>query len=465
MPRSPSRVFSLLWSGLAISLASSGAAAQAQPWVRVPVPGAPTGITAFIDVNVVPMDTERVLPHQTVLVSGGWITALGPVKQVQVPAGAMRINGQSRYLLPGLADMHSHVGYQDGPCADLENNLFKLLAAGVTTIRNMDHMPTWCSQVVQFKARAEAGEVWSPRIYTSGPWYPWTEDIRSRVQAQSILKRKRKGRPMPLTLEEIAGYVASIKPESVATYVAAYKAAGYDFIKPYIETPEVFDSLLAVGRRLGLPVAGHVPHSLRTHPVPYSVSIEHALTGGMRSIEHLGGYYEHLNSKHAVASKGNDMSALQRQLDSAKPTIAALVGATKRAGAWNCPTLQAISMFSTINNPLVKALQDSGAGLLLGLHLFAPSEELQEFVRAGLTPYQALVTGTRNPAVYFGTLDSSGTIAVGKRADLVLLQGNPLQDVGHTARPVGVMLGQRWLDRAEIDARLTDMQAAGARGP
>ena len=89
---------------------------------------------------------------------------------------------------------------------------------------------------------------------------------------------------------------------------------------------------------------------------------------------------------------------------------------------------------------------------------FAVPRELAALVRAGLTPYQALVTGTRNPAEYFGTLDSAGTVAVGKRADLVLLAGNPLADVRHTAHPAGVMFGGRWLPRAEIDRRLAALE-------
>ena len=124
---------------------------------------------------------------------------------------------------------------------------------------------------------------------------------------------------------------------------------------------------------------------------------------------------------------------------------------------------------------MVKALQDSGAGLLLGTDAvdlvpnlmpgFAVHRELQALVRAGLTPYQALRTGTYNVAEYFGTLDSTGTIAVGKRADLVLLGGNPLADIHQTMQPAGVMLGGRWLAREEIDRRFAVMLSAPARAP
>jgi imidazolonepropionase-like amidohydrolase len=85
---------------------------------------------------------------------------------------------------------------------------------------------------------------------------------------------------------------------------------------------------------------------------------------------------------------------------------------------------------------------------------FSLQRELQAFVTAGLTPYQALVASTRNVARYFGTLHESGTVAVGKRADLVLLRGNPLQDIAQTQAPAGVMVNGRWIARAEIDERL-----------
>ena len=85
-------------------------------------------------------------------------------------------------------------------------------------------------------------------------------------------------------------------------------------------------------------------------------------------------------------------------------------------------------------------------------------DELDALVRAGLTPYQALVTGTRNAAAYFGTLSESGTVAVGKRADLVLLDGNPLIEISNTARIAGVVSRGRWFARADLDRRIeTDM--------
>lgn len=120
--------------------------------------------------------------------------------------------------------------------------------------------------------------------------------------------------------------------------------------------------------------------------------------------------------------------------------------------------------FIALRRRLIRALHDGGAGLLLGSDApqvwnvpgFSIHRELATYVAAGLTPYAALATGTRNVAAHFGTLDRAGTIEPGKRADLVLLDGNPLQDIANTSRIAGVMIGGRWLSKREIDERLQE---------
>jgi hypothetical protein len=144
--------------------------------------------------------------------------------------------------------------------------------------------------------------------------------------------------------------------------------------------------------------------------------------------------------------------------------VPALVATLKRAGVWITPSLQCMeSVHPYIRGDalarLVKALQDADVKMLLGgddgaLSLTSVHGELIAMVRAGLTPYQSLLTGTRNVAEYFHLLDSAGTVAVGKRADLVLLSGNPLENIRHTLEPAGVMIAGRWFDRAALDQRL-----------
>jgi imidazolonepropionase-like amidohydrolase len=395
---------------------------------RPPIPGAPSGVTAFENVSVIPMDSERVLTGQTVLIKGGWITALGPTSQILVPAGATRIDASGLYLIPGLSDMHAHLimaldGQNSFDATDMDDYarrlLFRWLAYGATTIRVLDYRwPTWGPEELQLKARQAAGEILSPRIYNSGPWGPLAY-INVSDSGSGPQLRSTDGQDIPSS--------PPLRLDSIASYLAAFKAAGYDFIKPYNETPIVLDSLVTAARRLGIPVSGHIP----------SVSIKHAIEEGYTGIE------------HPITEWGVHS-------DSSMRVIAELMHSH---GVWNCPTLahyQGAVLGHQHGGPgawaryrrSVKILQDAGVGLLLGtdnpagigLHL-----ELQALVEAGLTPFQALTTGTRNVAKYFGTLDKSGTVTVGKRADLLLLKGNPLVDIHNTTAISGVMLGGRWL--------------------
>jgi imidazolonepropionase-like amidohydrolase len=437
------------------------------------VPGAPAGVAAFVDVNIVPMDRERVLHKQTVLVEGGRITALGPRGKVKVSAGALRIDGKGKYLLPGLADCHFHVpvnSWTVDTARYLEHRLLAWLAVGVTTVRAVD----WASEVGPFvltlRARAAAGELVSPRIYTSGRLWP------------RLAPRDRSGRSQQ----------ALTRPAEVAAQVAAYKAQGYDFLKFHgevdVTTPQgraVWDSLAAAARREGLPIVGHVPSAPQAGvqaSVQAGVSewfVRH-LTD-FRSIEGLEAYTPHL--------------LLDEPDDS--PRVAAkraeLVAAMKHAGVWSCPTVgmyvdgrntpnafeqappgisapawTALRRQALRQRALVKALHEAGTGMLLGTVGSFNSYinlELRSLVAAGLTPYQAWVTATRNMAAYLGTLAESGTVAVGKRADLVLLDDNPLQAVQEQPRLAGVMLGGRWLTREELDRRLAELKSTGAAPP
>jgi imidazolonepropionase-like amidohydrolase len=394
--------------------------------------GAADEVTAFVDVSVVPMDTDRVLSHQTVVVSGGRISAMGPVGRVTVPGNAVRIDGAGKYLTPGLADMHVHLNGINPfgnvliqyDTADAERRLLRWVARGITTVRNMD----WGgAKTINFgamgatlkldpsiglylRSQVAAGQLIGPRIYTSGEWGPYTHSFRHDGP-----------------LDSVAIHAAAV---GTARALVRYKAAGYDFIKVHEERGEVLDSISAVSHRIGIPFVGHMeePNGLAR-----------AIQLGYRSVEHLSAYAEIGESEAAV----KDAAAV-----------------TRRAGLWNCPTADL-----NTNPALVNALQEAGAPLLLGSDTpFSPGAftELQALVKDGLTPYQALVAGTRNVALFFGTLAETGTISVGKRADLVLVAGNPLEDVNHMAQPLGVVLAGRWFSRAEL-ARLLAVPTPAVR--
>jgi imidazolonepropionase-like amidohydrolase len=389
-------------------------------------------VTAFVDVNVVPMDTERVLAHVKVLVRGGRIAAVG--KEVALPDDALRIEGRGRYLMPGLADMHVHNWYQE------EHLLF--LANGVTTIRNMWGTP----MQRKWQGEIEAGTRLGPSLHTTGP----------------ILDGARATWP---------GSTIVTTVDAARAAVRRIKAEGYPSLKVYNALRgDVYGALVAEAHDQGLRVAGHVPRA---------VGIEGALAAKQDSIEHLEGYLDLDEKAHAkfarkTAETGSwncvtlvvYWSHLRWDELPDRPEmkyVPAPLRATWKAMTKQRPDAKHLERLRRLRHrsrAMTKALHAAGAKLLLGTDCATPfiiagwsvHRELQLLVEAGLTPYEALRAGTVDAAAYLG--DDFGTVLVGQRADLVLVEANPLDDVKNAARRVGVMVRGRWLPAAELQKRL-----------
>jgi len=451
-------------AALALIVSPAGAASPpAAPAMRADV-------YAFVGVNVIPMDRERVLEDQTVIVEDGRIIRIGPADQVEVPAGAERIDGAGRYLIPGLGEMHAHVP-PEGTRAQMERVLFLYLSNGVTTARGMLGQPAHLT----LRADIEAGDVLSPRLYTSGP--------------------SLNGNSIPSV-------------DSAEAAVRHQKAAGYDFMKIHPGlTRDEYDAIAAVGSELGLKWAGHVPAD---------VGLRRALQVGQASVDHLDQYVEAILRDGVEPIPGFFGLAVVGQVDESK--IQDVARATAEAGVWNVPTQSLIVKMALPDDPeqmarrpemryvsqqqveqwvgskrniienaaydpemarrlvdvrrkLIKALNDAGAGMLLGSDApqvfqvpgFSIHDELRGVVDSGVSEYDALVMGTVNVARYFDALDEFGTVEEGKVADLVLLEANPLADIANVADRAGVMVRGRWLGEAEIQERL-EMIAAEYAG-
>lgn len=425
-----------------------------------------TQVAVFEQVSVVPMDRERVLADRTVIVRDGRIAEIGASGAVTVPAGATRIDGRGKFLIPTLAEMHAHVPVER---EQAERVLFFYVANGIGTIRSMLGDPSHFA----LRNRARRGEIVAPTMYLSGPSF--------------------NGQTAPT-------------PDAAAARVIEQKKAGYDLLKIHPGVPrDAFDGLAKTADAQGIRFAGHVPEA---------VGLARALEAKYWTIDHLDGYIEALAKTGAPAGQLFGINLVD-QVDEAR--IRPLVERTKAAGTWMVPTqilienwygpdevntmrkwpemqyvsadeagqwmavkqknLQAYSAdhrqkYIALRRRLIKALHDGGVGVLLGSDApqtwnvpgFSIHREIATYVAAGLTPYQALVTGTRAVAEHLGTSTSAGTIDVGKRADLVLLDGNPLQEIGNTSKIAGVMIGGRWLPKSEIDKRLYASRAsAGTR--
>jgi hypothetical protein len=436
----------------------------------------PTEPTLAIEhVAVIPMDREVVLADQTVIVVDGRITALGAAAEVTVPDGATRIDGRERFLMPGLADMHVHVWD--------ENDLYLFVANGVTTVRNMFGAPLH----LDWRTRIEADALLGPRIYTAGPIVD--------------------GEPAVWP-----GSVELTDPDEADAVARAQKDAGYDFLKPYSRlTRENYDALIVAGKKVGLPLMGHTPVAL---------TLTDVIDAGQTTIEHLDGFSEaaqRADSPFPTVDSRTDIPAWKSIDDARLPVIA---NAMRDANVWNCPTLVVLQKWSqgdeaaallarpemryvspfmranwSPSSPMnylarlpasyvtaahealpfqqkaVRALRDAGAGILAGTDMgnpfviagFALHEELAYLVGAGLTPYEALRAATIDAARCMDAENEWGSIAVGRRADLVLLDANPLDDVAHAKRRIGVVLRGRWLSedamRAELEKRAESFEA------
>jgi imidazolonepropionase-like amidohydrolase len=423
-------------------------------------PDAQSVTTAFVGVSVIPMDKEAVVADQTVVVHDGRIESIAPAAKAQVPAGAARVDGKGKFLMPGLAEMHAHIPGGNAPDSAVERTLFLYAANGITTIRGMLGDP----RHLTYRARAARGEIVSPLIYTSGPSFN--------------------------------GKSASTREMAVEA-VIAQKKAGYDLLKIHPGVPrDVFDALAAKADELKIPFAGHVPAA---------VGLMRALEAKFASIDHLDGFVEAL-TKDPSAPSAFFGTNLMNDVDESK--FPGLVSAAKAAGVWQVPTqvlldnlLNDMSIEELARRPeieymppetiknwigqkekflqisqaerakllglrrrFIKALFDAGVPFALGSDApqfwnvpgFSAHRELRSMVDAGLTPYQALRTGTANVGVYFKTESTTGTLAAGKRADLLLLDANPLQNIDNSLKIAGVMVNGRWLSKAEIDKRLAE---------
>jgi imidazolonepropionase-like amidohydrolase len=435
------------------------------------------GATAFIAVSVVPGDRPRLKHDQTVVVEGGRIVRMGPAAKVRVPEAAVRVDGKGKYLMPGIGDMHGHLWREGWPEQGLPLSLKLNVANGVTTVREMWGTP----KQIAVRDRINRGEVLGPRTFVYGP------------------AMNRETTPTPEVAEQ---------------QVREFKKAGYDGLKINEGlTVATYEAIARTAKELKVPFAGHVPNA---------VGLKRALAAGQKSIEHFDGYIEALagddlagesfeGPKPPPSENSIFLAArplLLARVDEAK--IAQLVSATRRAGAVNVPTVfiwqtlfNDLKVDSLRNLPelkywppglvqrwvqqqtkqparpeadlkklmglrdrLLKQLADGGTGVLIGSDApgrfcvpgFSMRTEAEALAKRGMTPAQVVRAATIDVARYFGIEKDSGTVAVGKRADLILADGNPLEDVANIFRTSGVMVNGRWLPRAELDQMLSEIE-------
>ncbi len=422
----------------------------------------------FEQVQLIDVVNGRVAEPADLAVSQGRILAAG-----DEPDEAVRIAAAGKYLMPGLAEMHAHVPPARVGEQQIRDTLVLYLAHGITTIRGMLGEP---SHLV-LRQQLAAGEVVGPRLITSGP------SFNNRTIAS---------------------------PAAAAERVRSQVEAGYDLLKLHPGLwPDAFAAIAETADALGMAYSGHVS---------VAVGLDRVLASRQGSIDHLDGYGQQLvPPDHALYGTDPGLFAVKLVEGMDPDRIPELARRTAESGIANVPTQSLIEnwaigdvdalmarpamrwipqatqaqwregidriragtsaeqgeRFVEIRRALIQALQEAGALLLLGADapqiLNVPGDaihhELETYVASGLSPAEALASGTINVARYLDQADRYGCLQPDCVADLVLLNANPLEDIRNSRAIEGVMRAGRWFDRETLDRMLEEVAARAMGKP
>ena len=434
-----------------VLLTSQGASAQTA--------ADPALAHAFVGVDVVDVEHGVVIPDQTVVVEGDRIAAVGPRSATRVPPGARTIDGAGRYLMPGLIDAHVHFAGENRA-----GDLALYLGNSVTTIRNMN--ATSAPAIMDWQREVVAGERLGPTILTTGP-----------------------------TVRQLADSAAAER------VVREHVVIGYDAIKVYSGVDSAsYRILMRRAAEAGVPVVGHVP---------VQVGVLGAVTAGQRTLEHA----EDLMQVHAANQPDTTrlpslIAALRRAPDvCVVPTLVVfanvdrhlaqfphlyelmareqlafvdaslrsawapannsyvqrLAGDTARAAQLARRTAEQLAfmkqMVGAMHAAGVRIVAGSDANVPHTVPGFSLEEELHHLTSAGLTRADALRSATTTAAACLGMAAEVGAVRPGLRADLVLLEANPLENLDALQRRVGLMARGRWLTDEELMRRMAERPA------
>ena len=408
----------------------------------------PTAQLALRHVSVIDGSGAPVRPDVTILVAGELIDRIGPSTSLPVPHGAQIVDASGTFAVPGLADMHIHLGSLGG-----EPALERLAASGIVSVRDM---ATPVEEILRLRERANLVGSGLPRVVAAGP--------------------KLEGGPLPFEHPLVRSLATPVEARQA---VCDLQALGVDFIKvgDTLSAPQ-HAAIAGEAKRLGIPFAGHLSAF---------VGAVEAAQAGQRSFEHFGGatlhgvliacstkevelrsFVESLTVDVMIGKRSPDdfeavllrAEFIDRLLDSYSPVKAADLFATfADEETWQVPTLVAVrGVWDELRDGLdpsdvkagerlwdaymamIEAMRTAGVRFLAGTDTPWPGDgaaaplhdELELLVQAGLTPMETLQTATRDAADFLGTQASHGTIEVGKVADIVLLDANPLDDITNT---------------------------------
>ena len=422
------------------------------------------------DVTVLSMDDEP--PRRnSILVRGDRVAYVGPTASLPSAPNARVVDGSGRFVIPGLIDMHTHVSKTRG------SSLSLLVSKGVTTVRDLggDH-----EELLAWRREIDAGGRIGPQLLIAGPYL----ESSSNAARQHATPAGEMVEPVERTRVGVA------TPADADRIISAIAARGVDHLK--IRTTSDRETYLAIGaaaKRHGLALSGHIQ----------GYSPDDILLSGQTSLEH--GFYPPLDERAGVdrrslfarlAAAGvvmvptlvvlenlgtPDDETLKRQVAEAdNPANRGRMLSAYLRAEWR----EQLAEQGPERRPSYKRLQDSSrrdlrdlraagvrilAGTDIGVLNIVPGQSLHEELRllirdAGLSPLEALRAATRDAAVFLGRGHEIGTIAAGRRADLVLLDADPLADIAHVSRISGVVLRGRLFDQGELTRLVDEVSAA-----
>jgi imidazolonepropionase-like amidohydrolase len=430
-------------------------------WIAGSTPAAQSRSLAITHVSVIDATGSAPKRDQTVIVTGDRIVATDASNRVRVPIGAELLDGTGKFVIPGLWDMHVHLGaYEDG-----RKTLLRLLASGITGVRDM---ASPLDDILRLRQDAEAGTILSPRIVAAGP----------------ILQG-----PLPFRVPPLVRIVTEGDAKQT---VDELRTRGVDFIKVGDTlTRDAYFAIAQESRRLGVPFVGHL--------TPHVTAFE-AARAGQRSLEHFGsaGFRNVLvacsseeadldaylrNALEVTRTGGESPDAKVYRADFTRRLVdsydarkaATLFALFVKNGTWQVPTFVAlrdvwtsakskltpeevaagdrvsqktVEMFAEMRGAGVKVL--AGSDLTIRNGVPSLHEELVALVSVGMTSMAALQSATKNPAEFLGRNREEGTIGIGKKANLTVLDANPLEDIANTRRVAAVVLAGKLLRVSDI---------------
>jgi imidazolonepropionase-like amidohydrolase len=454
---------------------------------------------AITHVTVIDMTGAEPRPDQTLLIKKDRIAAIGASNTVAIPRGAQILDARGKFLIPGLVDMHIHLTAAGEPKGSRKFMLPLLLANGITSVRDMGG---YLESLNPLRKEIAEGKRLGPRIFTPGPYLDGSPPsfqpslvVTNSVEASENVHQL------------VALGVDFIKVQSTLSRDAYFAIA-------------------QAARREHISFVGHVPDQVTAAEAAEAGqhSIEH-LTNVMRGCSRdepklmREQFYVMPQQQTDSQSRARIIRWLRRLLDSYSPeNAAALIAKFEEKDVWQTPTLILLKndAFPTLENSdasdaraklipprtleiwkksriaqmqalsprdselhaqllrksmdLVAEMQKAGVKILAGTDSPAPyvfpgsglHDELQLLVESGLTPFEALQSATKSPAEFLQTAKVSGTVEKGKFADLLLLEGNPLDDIRNTRKIPAIILRGKLLDRTALDQLLAEVQSFAA---